>query len=153
MPHVFYPQDEDCLFLNVWTQRLDKSAKRPVLVWLHGGGGYSGSGIEHYAYDGEEMSRFGDAVVVTSNHRLNVPGLLRLRPTARRTRTPATPARPTWWRPLEWVRDNIACFGGDPDNASPSLARAAGAGKVVTLLQMPAADGLSPPGDHPDRRP
>ena len=78
VPHVFYPQDEDCQYLNIWTQSPDAGRKRPVLVWLHGGGFATGSGIEHFAYDGENMSRFGDVVVVTLNHRLNVLGFLDL---------------------------------------------------------------------------
>ena len=78
VPHVFYPQDEDCQYLNIWTQSPDPERKRPVLVWLHGGGFATGSGIEHFAYDGENMSRFGDVVVVTLNHRLNVLGFLDL---------------------------------------------------------------------------
>ena len=76
--HVFYPQDEDCLSLNIWTRSLDENAKKPVLFWLHGGGYSAGSSIEHYAYDGEEMCKFGDVVVVTINHRLNVLGYLDL---------------------------------------------------------------------------
>lgn len=78
VPHVFYPQDEDCQYLNVWTQKPEPDRKRPVLVWLHGGGFSTGSGIEHFAYDGENMSRFGDVVVVTLNHRLNLLGFLDL---------------------------------------------------------------------------
>ena len=78
VPHVFYPQHEDCQYLNIWTQSLDSQAKRPVMVWLHGGGYSTGSGIEHYAYDGEELSRHQNVVVVTLNHRLNVLGYLDL---------------------------------------------------------------------------
>ena len=78
VPHVFYPQHEDCQYLNVWTQSLDENAKRPVMVWLHGGGYATGSGIEHYAYDGEELSKAKNVVVVTLNHRLNVLGYLDL---------------------------------------------------------------------------
>ena len=73
-PHKFWPQSEDCLSLNVWTQSLDKEAKKPVMVWLHGGGLETGSSIEHTAYDGENLSVFGDVVVVSVNHRLNILG-------------------------------------------------------------------------------
>ena len=78
VPHVFYPQHEDCQYLNIWTQSLDVHAKRPVMVWLHGGGYATGSGIEHYAYDGEELSKAQNVVVVSFNHRLNVLGYLDL---------------------------------------------------------------------------
>ena len=73
VPHRFWPMDENCLNLNVWTPALDDGA-RPVLVWLHGGGYEAGSAIEHIAYDGANMSRLGNAVVVTINHRLNILG-------------------------------------------------------------------------------
>ena len=73
VPHRYWPMDEDCLNLNIWTPGTD-DAKRPVLVWLHGGGYYAGSSIEQLAYDGANMSRFGDAVVVSLNHRLNILG-------------------------------------------------------------------------------
>lgn len=141
VPHVFYPQDEDCLFLNVWTQHLDQRAKRPVLVWMHGGGYFSGSGIEHYAYDGEEMSRFGDAVVVTLNHRLNVLGYCDLSAYGPAYQNSGNAGQADLVAALQWVRDNIASFGGDPDNVT-IFGQSGGGGKVVTLLQMPAADGL-----------
>ena len=75
--HRYWPKDENCQSLNLWSPGLD-GKKRPVLVWLHGGGFSSGSSIEHMAYDGEALSRFGDAVVVSLNHRLNILGYLDL---------------------------------------------------------------------------
>ena len=83
IPHRYWPKDENCQYLNVWTQSLDPQAKRPVMVWLHGGGFRDGSSIEHVAYDGENLSRFGDVVVVTVNHRLNILGYLDLSPMGR----------------------------------------------------------------------
>ncbi|MBQ9401402.1 MAG: carboxylesterase/lipase family protein, partial [Clostridia bacterium] len=73
VPHRFWPMDENCLNLNVWTPGTDDK-KRPVLVWLHGGGYEAGSAIEHIAYDGANLSRCGDTVVVSINHRLNILG-------------------------------------------------------------------------------
>ena len=73
VPHRFWPMDENCQNLNIWTPDTD-GGKRPVLVWLHGGGYSAGSAIEHIAYDGANMSRAGNAVVVSINHRLNVLG-------------------------------------------------------------------------------
>ena len=73
VPHRYWVMDEDCLNLNVWTPQLDEK-KRPVMVWLHGGGFEAGSSIEQTAYDGDSMSHFGDVVVVTLNHRLNILG-------------------------------------------------------------------------------
>lgn len=139
--HVFYPQDEDCLSLNIWTQQIDRDAKKPVLFWLHGGGFTAGSSIEHYAYDGEEMSQFGDVVVVSINHRLNVLGYLDLSAYGEQYRYTGNLGQADIVAALEWVRDNIAGFGGDPDNVT-IFGQSGGGGKVTTLMQMPAADGL-----------
>ena len=73
VPHRFWPMNENCLNLNLWTPGTDEE-KRPVLVWLHGGGYEAGSSIEHIAYDGANLSRRGNTVVVSINHRLNVLG-------------------------------------------------------------------------------
>ena len=62
--------------LNIWTQSIDRNAKKPVMVWMHGGGYASGSAIEMVAYDGRNMSEFGDIVFVSINHRLNILGFL-----------------------------------------------------------------------------
>ena len=80
VPHRYWPQDEHCQNLNVWTQSLDPGAKKPVMVWLHGGGFSAGSAIEHVAYEGDHLSEFGDVVVVSVNHRLNILGYLDLSP-------------------------------------------------------------------------
>ena len=76
-PHL--KQSDDCLNLNVWTPSISDGQKRPVMVWLHGGGFSGGSSIESYAYDGENLSRTGNVVVISVNHRLNVMGHLDLR--------------------------------------------------------------------------
>ena len=142
VPHVFYPQDEDCQYLNVWTQRInDPEAKRPVLVWFHGGGFSTGSGIEHFAYDGENMSRFGDVVVVTLNHRLNVLGYLDLSAYGEKYRYSGNAGNADLVEALRWVKRNISAFGGDPDNVT-IFGQSGGGGKVASLLQTPSADGL-----------
>ena len=141
VPHVFYPQHEDCQYLNVWTQSLDENAKRPVMVWLHGGGYATGSGIEHYAYDGEELSKAKNVVVVTLNHRLNVLGYLDLSAYGEEYALSGNVGMADIVEALKWVKQNIAAFGGDPDNVT-IFGQSGGGGKVTTLLQMPAADGL-----------
>ena len=78
--HRYWPQDENCQNLNIWTQSLDPKAKKPVMVWLHGGGFSSGSAIEHVAYEGDHLSEYGDVVTVSVNHRLNILGYLDLSP-------------------------------------------------------------------------
>ena len=80
VPHMYWPEDEHCQYINVWTNNLDSNAKKPVLVWIHGGGYFAGSSIEQLAYDGANMSKHGDVVVVSLNHRLNILGFMDLSP-------------------------------------------------------------------------
>ena len=80
VPHMYWSEKEDCQNLNIWTPSIRDGRKRPVMVWLHGGGFSAGSSIEQLAYDGENLSRAGDVVVVSVNHRLNVLGYLDLSP-------------------------------------------------------------------------
>lgn len=141
VPHYFGVQSEDCQYLNVWTQSLESSSKKPVMVWLHGGGFFSGSGVEHYAYDGEELSKFGDVVVVTLNHRLNVLGYLDLSKYGEQYKYSGNAGMADIVAALEWIRDNIAAFGGDPDNVM-IFGQSGGGAKVAAMLEIPAADGL-----------
>jgi para-nitrobenzyl esterase len=126
---------EDCLHLNVWTNSASRGGKRPVMVWLHGGGFTSGSG-SYTIYDGANMARKHDVVTVTVNHRLNSFGFLYL---------PEIGASNAGMldvvAALQWVHDNIANFGGDPNNVT-IFGQSGGAGKVSTLLAMPGAKGL-----------
>ena len=140
VPHRFWPQDEDCLNLNVWTPALD-GGKRPVLFWLHGGGYSAGSAIEHIAYDGHNMALHGDAVVVTVNHRLNILGYFDLSDFGEEYANSANAGGDDIIMALRWVHDNIAKFGGNPENVT-IFGQSGGGGKVTTLLQSPAADGL-----------
>ncbi len=139
VPHFFYPQNEHCQYLNVWTQRLDKKAKRPVMVWLHGGGWFSGSSVELLAYDGENLSKTDDVVVVSINHRLNVLGYLDLSQYGEQYRDSANAGLGDLVMALKWIHENIAQFGGDPDNVT-IFGQSGGGGKVVALMQTPAAD-------------
>ncbi len=139
--HRFWPQSEDCQYLNVWTQSLDSDAKKPVMVWLHGGGYFSGSSIEHVAYDGDNLSKHGDVVVVSLNHRLNFLGYLDLSSFGERYANSGNLGQADIVEALKWVRENIASFGGDPDNVT-IFGHSGGGGKCNALLQTPAADGL-----------
>lgn len=141
VPHVFYPQDENCQYLNIWTQSIDKKAKCPVMVWLHGGGFSTGSGIEHFAYDGENMSSYNDIVVVTLNHRLNLLGYLNLSEYGEEYKYSANHGMADIVAALRWIRENIEAFGGDPENVT-LFGQSGGGGKVAALLQIPAAEGL-----------
>src|SRR5262249_6882377 len=126
---------EDCLRLNVWTTTLDRNAKRPVMVWLHGGGFASGNG-SYTIYNGANMARQHDLVMLSVNHRLNSFGFLYL-PEIGATNAGITDVVTA----LEWVRDNIEKFGGDPKNVT-IMGQSGGAGKVSTLMAMPSAKGL-----------
>jgi para-nitrobenzyl esterase len=134
-------QGEDCLRLNVWTPALNDSRKRPVMVWLHGGGFVAGNGQEHPGYDGENLSRRGDVVVVTLNHRLGVVGYLNLAEYGEQYASSANVGNLDIVSALEWVRDNIANFGGDAGNVT-IFGQSGGGGKAGTLMAMPAAAGL-----------
>ena len=128
------PQDEDCLYLNVWTPGLDDAA-RPVMVWIHGGGFTIGSGSEA-AYDGRHLAARGDVVVVTINYRLGALGFLHL-PALGETNF----GMRDQVRALRWVRENIAAFGGDPGNVT-IFGESAGGMSVGSLMGSPEAAGL-----------
>jgi para-nitrobenzyl esterase len=134
-------QGEDCLRVNIWTPGINDTKKRPVMVWLHGGGFVSGSCQEHRSYDGEKLSRRGDVVVVSLNHRLGPLGFLNLAPYGEKYASSAHLGMLDIILALGWVRDNIANFGGDPGNVT-IFGQSGGGGKVGTLMVMPAAQGL-----------
>ncbi len=133
-------QGEDCLRLNVWTPGLDQG-KRAVMVWLHGGGFSVGSGNEMNVYDGENLARH-DVVVVSLNHRLGAVGFLDLSSVGGdRYAASGNVGLLDIVAALEWVRDNIASFGGDPANVTV-FGQSGGGGKVNALMTMPQAKGL-----------
>lgn len=140
-PHFWQVQDENCQYLNVWTPTLDINAKKTVMFWIHGGGWNTGSSQELLAYDGENLSKFGDVVVVSVNHRLNCLGYLDLSSFGERYKNSALVGLADLVRALEWVHENIAAFGGDPDNVM-IYGQSGGGSKVSFLMQTPSADGL-----------
>ena len=131
-------QSEDCLSLNVWTS--GREGRRPVLVWIHGGAFMFGSGSTPW-YDGSRFVRNGDAVVVTINYRLGPLGFLYLADLFDGLEHSGNLGILDQIAALEWVRDNIAGFGGDPGNVT-IFGESAGAGSVGTLLGTPGARGL-----------
>ena len=138
----FAAEGEDCLVLNVWTPAVGDGRKRPVMVWCHGGGFATGSGSSPVT-DGTNLARRGDVVVVSINHRLNVLGFTSLaelggqgiRAVGRRGHARHRA------RACQWVRANIAQFGGDAGNVTV-FGQSGGGRKVATLLAMPSAKGL-----------
>ncbi len=134
------PLSEDCLVLNVWSQGLG-TGKRPVMVWLHGGG-FTGGSASFSIYDGANLARKQDVVVVGVNHRLNAFGYLYLAELGgAKYAQSSNVGQMDIAAALEWVRDNIARFGGDPANVT-IFGQSGGGAKVSTLLAMPSAKGL-----------
>ena len=132
---------EDCLRINVWTPGINDNRKRSVLFWIHGGGYSAGSGQELKSYDGENLARRGDVVVVSVNHRLNSLGYLNLAEYGERWAASANAGMLDLVASLEWVRDNIGNFGGDPGSVT-IFGQSGGGSKVGVLMAMPSAKGL-----------
>ncbi len=135
------PESEDCLVLNVWSRGLKDGRKRPVMFWIHGGGFQAGSGSSP-GYDGTNLCKRGDVVVVSINHRLNVLGFLYLGDIGgSEFANTGNVGMLDIVQALKWVRENIGNFGGDPDNVM-IFGESGGGRKVGTLLAMPDAKGL-----------
>ena len=134
------PMSEDCLVLNLWTPNPGRGQRRPVMLWLHGGGFSSGSG-SYSIYSGQELARKHDVVAISVNHRLNIFGFLHLAEYGGKWAQASNVGMLDVVRALEWVRETIAEFGGDPNNVT-IFGQSGGAGKVGTLMAMPAAKGL-----------
>jgi para-nitrobenzyl esterase len=133
---------EDCLRINVCTPALHDGKKRPVLFWIHGGGFVNGNGIEQDGYNGENFARFGDVVFCSLNHRLGPLGFCNLAGVGgERFAASGNVGMLDIVAALEWVRDNIAQFGGDPGNVT-IMGQSGGGAKVCTLTAMPCAKGL-----------
>lgn len=135
-----YP-NEDCLRVNVWTPAISDNKKRPVLFWIHGGGFTAGSSQELPSTDGENLSKKGDVVVVSINHRLNVLGFLDLSAYGEKYKHSANASMLDIIAALKWTKANIVNFGGDPNNIT-IFGQSGGGAKVNTLMAMPKAKGL-----------
>lgn len=132
---------EDCMRLNVWTPGINDGKKRPVMFWIHGGGFTEGSSQELPSYDGENLSKKGDVVVISINHRLNILGFLDLSAYGDKYKHSANAGIIDIKAALEWVKANIANFGGDPNNVT-IFGQSGGGAKVLTLMAMPSAKRL-----------
>lgn len=135
-----YP-GEDCQRVNVWTSSIKSGSKLPVMVWLHGGGFSEGSSQEQIGYDGTNMARDHGVVIVSLNHRLNCLGYLDLSGYGAKYAQSGNVGMLDIVKALEWVKKNIANFGGDPDNVT-IFGQSGGGGKVTTIMAMPSAKGL-----------
>ena len=132
--------DNNSQNLNIWTPGVNDGKKRPVMVWLHGGGFSTGSANEE-GYDGENLSRGGDVVVVSVNHRLNVFGYLDLSAYGEKYKDSVNVGIRDIVASLEWIQDNIEGFGGDPGNVTV-FGQSGGGAKVLALMTSPYAKGL-----------
>ena len=140
-PHRYWVENEHCQVLNIWTQNMASTAKKPVMVWMHGGGFTNGSSMESYAYDGKTLSEFGDVVAVSLNHRLNIIGTLDLSAYGPEYANSRNTGMADLVAALQWIHENIEAFGGDPGNVT-IFGQSGGGGKVTRLMHMPAAKGL-----------
>lgn len=128
------PPSYDWLTVNVWTPAPDPAAHRPVMVWIHGGAYKLGTSAQA-GYDAKRIAREGDVVVVSCNYRVGIEGFAEI------AGAPANRAFLDQVAALEWVRENIAAFGGDPGQVTV-FGESAGGGSVAALLAMPSARGL-----------
>lgn len=132
--------DNNCLNLNIWTPGIDDGQDRPVMVWLHGGGFSIGSGNEE-EYDGANLSRDEDVVVITVNHRLNVYGFLDLTDYGDKYKYSSNVGMYDIVDSLKWIKSNAKSFGGDPNNIT-IFGQSGGGGKVLALMTSYYAEGL-----------
>ena len=137
--HRYWPASENCLNLNIWTS--DSTAKKPVMFFIHGGGFSSGSSIDENITEGDALAATGEVIVVSVNHRLNCLGFLDLRNFGVRYAHSANAGLEDLVAALQWVHDNIANFGGDPENVT-IFGQSGGGAKIMALMQMKSADGL-----------
>jgi para-nitrobenzyl esterase len=136
----YRPQSEDCLFLNIWTPAAHHGARRPVMVYIHGGA-YANGSVADPLNEGHRLAADGDVVVVTINHRLNAFGYLYLARLDPRFADSGNCGQLDLILALRWVRDNIAAFGGDPTRVLV-FGQSGGGAKIATMMGMPAARGL-----------
>ncbi|HYQ58600.1 MAG TPA: carboxylesterase family protein [Draconibacterium sp.] len=136
------PMDEyESFVINVWSKGINDGKKRPVFVWLHGGGYSSGSGNQFPYFDGRSLAAKGDIVVVSVNHRLNILGYLDLSGLGGKYSESVNLGMQDLVAGLKWVNSNIENFGGDPNKVTIA-GQSGGGGKVSTLMAMPSAVGL-----------
>lgn len=143
-PHLFWPEATDetqIQTLNIWTKDINAQEKKPVMVWIHGGGFSSGASTEQISYDGHNLSERGDVVVVSLNHRLNALGYLDLSAYGDKYKHSGNLGQMDIVAALEWVNANIDKFGGDPNNVT-IFGQSGGGRKVLNLMGTPSAEGL-----------
>ena len=142
MQHRYGLMDENCLNLNIWTRNINNNERKPVMVWLHGGGYSSGSSYELPTYNGLNLSKIRDVVVVSINHRKNVFGFLDLSGVSEKNNYSANVGMLDQVAALEWVQDNIQNFGGNPENVT-IFGQSGGGGKRPRELSEKMSGALA----------
>ena len=135
--HMLQKQSEDCQNLNIWAPRTADHTKKPVFVWMHGGGYFAGNALEEYSFDGFNMAHYGDIVFVSINHRLNILAHLNLADYGEEFKHSVNVGIADLVLALKWIHENIAAFGGDPENVT--ICGHSGGGKVQCMYQIEEA--------------
>ena len=136
--HMLRKEGEDCQNLNIWAPRILNGEKKPVFVWIHGGGYFAGNALEEYSFDGFNLAHYGDVVFVSINHRLNILGFLDLSEYGPRFANSVNAGIVDIVMALKWIHENIAAFGGDPENVT-LCGHSGGGGKVECMYQLEEA--------------
>ncbi len=136
--HMLEKQSEDCQNLNIWAPRTENGEKKPVFVWIHGGGFFGGNAFEEISFDGFRMAHYGDVVFVSINHRLNIAGFLNLEDYGKEFWNSGNAGLCDLVTAMKWIHENIAAFGGDPENVT-ICGHSGGGGKVQCLYQIEEA--------------
>ena len=139
--HMLQKEGENCQNLNIWAPRTLNGEKKPVFVWIHGGGYFAGNAMEEYSFDGFNLSHYGDVVFVSVNHRLNLLGFLDLSEYGERFSNSVNAGIMDIVMALKWIHENIAAFGGDPDRITVA-GQSGGAVAVGALHASPLMKGL-----------
>ena len=136
--HMLQTYSEDCQNLNIWAPRTLNGEKKPVFVWIHGGGYFAGNALEEYSFDGFNMAHYGDVVFVSINHRLNILAHLNLADYGEEFKHSVNVGIADLVAAMKWIHENIAAFGGDPENVT-ICGHSGGGGKVQCLFQIEEA--------------
>ena len=136
--HMLQKYSEDCQNLNIWAPKTKKGEKKPVFVWIHGGGYFAGNALEEYSFDGFNMAHNSDVVFVSINHRLNILAHLNLADYGDEFKNSVNVGIADLVAALKWIHENIEAFGGDPENVT-ICGHSGGGGKVQCLYQIEEA--------------
>lgn len=136
--HMLQREGEDCQNLNIWAPCSLNDEKKPVFIWIHGGGYFAGNALEEYSFDGFNLAHYGDVIFVSINHRLNILGYLDLSEYGARFSNSVNAGIMDIVMALKWVHENIAAFGGDPENVT-ICGHSGGGGKVECMYQLEEA--------------